>query len=324
MLMRRAFLFPALACILGALGCSHTPAAEPQPSEKRAEKAVIPDDKARVTAQDIVYEIRRMGRKQAASAVSSPQELQEVIELLYKRRVISNQANVRGYVDEPRLRKGLERARHIELMRQVPQLYLEDQEIPSFADAARQYYEDNLKDEFFPPERIRVSQIMLQARSKAAREEARERMQRILNALEEGKDFGTLANKHSQDAARFTRGDLGFIERGERADSFERAAFALEDPGDYSGIVETPYGLHIVKLLEKPKHEPIPFEKVRARLIQKLKREHMQRMVDNWVERLAPQERYTLESQRLQSLLKDVRGALGVDGSNNAEGATTR
>lgn len=66
-----------------------------------------------------------------------------------------------------------------------------------------------------------------------------------------GEDFGSLAREHSEDpgSAR-DGGDLGFFTRGEMVPPFEEAAFDLE-PGEISDPVETPYGIHLIRMEER-------------------------------------------------------------------------
>jgi peptidyl-prolyl cis-trans isomerase C len=47
---------------------------------------------------------------------------------------------------------------------------------------------------------------------------------------------------------------------------FERAAFALEKVGDLSPIVQTPFGYHIIKLLERKDGPSKPFDEVKDRI----------------------------------------------------------
>lgn len=65
-----------------------------------------------------------------------------------------------------------------------------------------------------------------------------------------GGDFAALARQHSKDGSAQQGGDLGFFGRGSMVAPFEEAAFKLE-PGQVSDVVETPYGLHIIKLEER-------------------------------------------------------------------------
>lgn len=84
--------------------------------------------------------------------------------------------------------------------------------------------------------------------SDSAMARAREEAQSILEQLQEGEDFATLARRHSDDTgSRQQGGELGWFRRGRFVPEFERVAFALR-PGQHSNIVETSFGLHIIKV----------------------------------------------------------------------------
>lgn len=74
----------------------------------------------------------------------------------------------------------------------------------------------------------------------------------IRKQLTEGADFGELAKKYSSDENSAKRGgELPPVEVGKLIEPFEKVAFALEKPGDLSVPVKTPWGYHIIKLIEK-------------------------------------------------------------------------
>lgn len=65
-------------------------------------------------------------------------------------------------------------------------------------------------------------------------------------------DFSTLAILYSQDPGSATRGgELGFMTKSQLVPEFAAVAFNLSDPKKVSKIVETPYGYHIIQLIEK-------------------------------------------------------------------------
>jgi hypothetical protein len=65
-----------------------------------------------------------------------------------------------------------------------------------------------------------------------------------------GEDFAILARAFSQDGSAQQGGDLGFFPRGQMVAPFDEASFKLQ-PGQISDVVETPFGLHIIKVEER-------------------------------------------------------------------------
>ena len=81
--------------------------------------------------------------------------------------------------------------------------------------------------------------------------DARRRLaETLLARLRRGADFEQLARRYSNDPATRSRGgDLGSFGLNTHTARFDDAAFALT-PGDISGVVETEYGFHILKVTE--------------------------------------------------------------------------
>ncbi|MCZ6807135.1 MAG: peptidyl-prolyl cis-trans isomerase [Deltaproteobacteria bacterium] len=101
-------------------------------------------------------------------------------------------------------------------------------------------------------DQISASHILLMyagsERSSATRskEEAQAKIVDIEKQLQDGADLAALARKHSDCGSAAADGDLGTFGRGQMVKPFEDAAFGLE-VGGMSGVVETPFGYHIIR-----------------------------------------------------------------------------
>jgi peptidyl-prolyl cis-trans isomerase SurA len=87
-----------------------------------------------------------------------------------------------------------------------------------------------------------------------------------------GDDFGKLASELSQDKGSAAKnGELPWFGTGRMVPEFETAAFALKNVGDVSQPIQSAYGWHIIKLLEKKGVDS--FENMKADLERKVKRD---------------------------------------------------
>ncbi|MBI3894666.1 MAG: peptidyl-prolyl cis-trans isomerase [Acidobacteria bacterium] len=131
----------------------------------------------------------------------------------------------------------------------------------------RKYYEDH-KDNYRNEERVEVSHILLQAPQgqSAQVEQAQKKAAELLAQLKKGADFAALAKENSQDqASAVNGGDLGWIVRNQTVPEFEKVAFSLP-PGTISDPVQTPYGIHILKVRAHEQARLRPFEEVKAEI----------------------------------------------------------
>lgn len=100
-------------------------------------------------------------------------------------------------------------------------------------------------------ESVKISHILVNVEpSEASTEAARKKAEEVLARLKKGEDFTELARQYSDDPSAARGGDLGIMQRGDLVREFEEVAFNLE-PGEISDIVQTRFGLHIIKLNQK-------------------------------------------------------------------------
>jgi len=99
---------------------------------------------------------------------------------------------------------------------------------------------------------VDLSHILIEVTpSEESRQEAYLKIQKIKEILDQGGDFTEIAKEYSDDPGSKGRGgDLGLISRGDLVKEFEEAAFALSE-GEYSEIVRSVFGYHIIQLIER-------------------------------------------------------------------------
>ena len=116
-------------------------------------------------------------------------------------------------------------------------------------DELRSAYEEQ-KDRYMTTENRRIAHILVSTEDRTI-EEAYVVLESIQTELGAGNAFEEVAKVSSDDSGSAAQGgDLGVATRGLFVPSFEEAAFALTEIGEISEVVETEFGLHLIKLNE--------------------------------------------------------------------------
>lgn len=137
---------------------------------------------------------------------------------------------------------------------------------------ARKFYDQN-PDKFTRSESVRASHILIGTDANASaddKKKAREKAEKLHKELLGGADFAKLAKENSTCPSSQQGGDLGSFGKGQMVPPFEEAAFSMK-PGDISGVVETQFGYHIIKLAEKKPAETVSFKEAQPRIEEYLK-----------------------------------------------------
>ncbi|WP_153100342.1 SurA N-terminal domain-containing protein [Paraburkholderia hayleyella] len=149
---------------------------------------------------------------------------------------------------------------------------------PTEADL-KKYYDDNLA-RFRTPGEVRASHILIAAAkdaSAADKEKARQQAEKVLAELKAHPgQFAQIAEKQSQDPGSAAKGgDLGYFGRGMIAGgkAFDDAAFSLKKD-EISGIVQSDFGYHIIKVTEVKPPVTQPFAEVKGAIAHDLKTQH--------------------------------------------------
>jgi peptidyl-prolyl cis-trans isomerase SurA len=118
-----------------------------------------------------------------------------------------------------------------------------------------------------PLQQTRVRHILLRVSDLTPEPEVRRRLTELRERVSRGgQDFGTLARLHSVDPSSTRGGELGWIYPGDTVPEFERAMDQLK-PGEISEPVQSPFGVHLIQVLERRTDEsPVERNRLAARM----------------------------------------------------------
>jgi len=155
-------------------------------------------------------------------------------------------------------------------------IVLDDSEIVS-------YYKQHPEEFTEPPEyRIRAIYLSSEGRTK---EEAKLKMEEIIQKLQNGEEMDTLAALYSEGPEKESQGDLGTFKKGELEKSLEEAVEKLE-PGETTPWLETKAGWYLLKLEEKKESRLKSFDEVKKDIENKLFTERKQKKLEEYLKKL--------------------------------------
>lgn len=121
-------------------------------------------------------------------------------------------------------------------------------------------------------EQMRASHILVETEEKA---------RQLIAELDGGADFATLASEHSTGPSKTQGGDLGYFGRGQMVPAFEAAALTLEVGSHSSDPVQTQFGWHVIKLVDKRVGEAPSLDEIRPSLTQSLQAQKFATVIED-------------------------------------------
>jgi peptidyl-prolyl cis-trans isomerase SurA len=154
-------------------------------------------------------------------------------------------------------------------------------------DSLQEYYREHIDDYRRPP-RVRVSHVFVRLAPDApegAVEAAQAKAAEALDELRAGQSFEDVAMRYSEDPSAASGGDLGYFREGEMIPAFEEVLFDME-AGAVTGIIQSPQGLHVLKLTEKELGVPYSFDEVRNQMMMDYFDKEFQHQYIEWLDEM--------------------------------------
>ncbi|HAL92727.1 MAG TPA: hypothetical protein DCM68_06860 [Verrucomicrobia bacterium] len=189
----------------------------------------------------------------------------------------------------------------------------------------QKFYDEN-KEGFSQGESVTASHILLKvdpADDEAAKAAKKERLEGLRKQLLEGADFAEIAKANSDCPSASAGGELGSFGRGQMVPEFEDAAFS-QPVGSVGEVVETQFGLHLIKVTEREEAKTLDFAEVKPRIGDILYSQKQQDAVKEFVDGLRKQatvERFDAPPAEETMLQLDVEDEVAVEAAPAAEEA---
>jgi peptidyl-prolyl cis-trans isomerase C len=151
------------------------------------------------------------------------------------------------------------------------------------------YYRKNLK-QFRQGDLVEASHILFQVTPNVPLEALRAKAQEILEqVLDKPEQFKELARTYSNCTSAEVGGNLGQLSKGQTVPEFERAIFSLDSGEIGPRLIETRFGLHIVRVEHRVEGQTLPFELIQTQLAQFLSEQVRTRALQQYLKILVGQ-----------------------------------
>jgi parvulin-like peptidyl-prolyl isomerase len=174
------------------------------------------------------------------------------------------------------------------------QHYFNDKILPTVQvteqDILEAYKNDSTQDKYAT---VRHILLLTQGKSDQEKAELHKKLEEIRQRALQGEDFAALASKYTEDPGSKKNGGLyKNFERGDMVKEFDEAAFNLPI-GQISDIIETRYGYHILKVIERKKGAG-QFNEMRPQIFKRLQAQKQEEALQAEIEKLKAEAEYKL------------------------------
>ena len=270
--MRRTHLFVAAGCALLLAACGRGGS-----EGKEQGPVVLKVNERTFTAADIEREINQELKRvprELQHVLASKDGQQQFLDRLVRRELILQEAEKQKIGERSEVVEQVASLRRELLLRAILQ-----EEVGSKAKVEEKEVQDYFAthpDEF-SGDSIRARHILVKTEEEA---------KQVLDRVAKKEPFENLAKELSKDSATAAKGgDLDYFRREQMVPAFADAAFGLK-PGEVSGVVKTPFGYHVIQLVDRKKGQALTYDQVKDQLHRRLLEQRQNQRFQEWIKGL--------------------------------------
>jgi parvulin-like peptidyl-prolyl isomerase len=263
-----------------------------------AAPAKLPPDTPLITNGPIVVDstdfegnMLRIPEERRAEVRMSYDRVATIVDNMFIARSLAARSRELGLDKDPAVQKRLQQVQDGVLADLYVQKVEREVATVNLEQRARELYRAE-QSKFVTKEEVYVQHILVNLGGRT-RDTARARAQKALEEARSGEDFLSVATRYSDDPDKSRNGgDLGYNSPATFVEPVRKAIAGMKTKGEIVGPVESEFGFHILKFVDRKPSQPIKYEAVKGRIIEA--------------------ERERLKKQRTEALVAEVRSSPSV------------
>lgn len=240
---------------------------------------VIEDEGVGMTAQEVEFIVSHWTHQMQESAALDVGDRFELLNMAMANKKIALEARKFSPEKEPQVYWSNQLIVRNAERKFVVDDYMGNLKVPDMSELAQERYITNPDKYAALPEARKVSHILFRCkRPECDRDERKKQVAQVLAQLEAGADFEALVLEYSEDTG--TKKTGGLFDRWLQADTkgvepyFLQAVLSMNEVGGYSGLVDTSFGIHILRLDDFREKSYLPYDQVKQVIVDDLRHEY--------------------------------------------------
>ena len=288
------------------LASTISPAGSLADAESLQERIFFKTSAFTISEYDVrMYMERDLNVSTEAVEWGSPESVRAAIENLYAYGVLATEYDAEVSEEELKWIANMARVKAAALASLNAEV---DREMALYdwQSAAKEYYLVH-RAEYLVQEKLTLRTLLVDTKTRSIEEAINIVEGLVPNDITEA-EFEQIIREYSDDPTSAKKGGLMDITRGRTVAPFEEAAFALQQPGEFSNPVVSRFGVHLIQLLKRVPDKFRSYEEVESELLPKIKEERRQQFYSalvNQAKALRP-DSVEIREQELQDFMDQV------------------
>jgi peptidyl-prolyl cis-trans isomerase C len=235
-----------------------------------------------VDAADFEGNMLRIPENRRTEVRLSHDRVATIVDNIFVARTLAARAREAGLDKDPAVQRRLQQVQEGVLADLYVQKVEKEIDAGNLDQRVRELYKAD-QAKFVTPEAVHVQQILVNLNGRT-REMALERARKALEEVKGGADFLSVAARVSDDPDKKRNGgDLGYNAPDSFVEPVRKAVAAMKAKGEIAGPVESEFGFHILRLVDRKPSVPIKYEAVADRILeaekQRLRKERVEALI---------------------------------------------